>query len=198
MNRFLESRKGDVRTNEVNSLSELKEGNIFYITCIDTPKKLMPLYDKYKEKYHCVYQTDIYTNEQWLEIMPLDASKSNAIRQLQSMLNCENLIVFGDGKNDIDMFQIADKSYAVANAHNDLKQYATEVILSNDEDGVARWLEANYKQQKAKLLSITLENKQVEYILKDEDIHDFYAVICDGTDSEEAKKVRDIMEKTEG
>lgn len=198
MNRFLESRKGDVRTNEVNSLSELKEGNIFYITCIDTPKKLMPLYDKYKEKYHCVYQTDIYTNEQWLEIMPLNASKSNAIRQLQSMLNCEKLIVFGDGKNDIDMFQIADKSYAVANAHNDLKQYATEVILSNDEDGVARWLEANYKQQKAKLLSIALENKQVEYILKDEDIHDFYAVICDGTDSEEAKKVRDIMEKTEG
>ena len=198
MNRFLESRKGDVRTNEVNSLSELKEGNIFYITCIDAPKKLMPLYDKYKEKYHCVYQTDIYTNEQWLEIMPLDASKSNAIRQLQSMLNCEKLIVFGDGKNDIDMFQMADKSYAVANAHNDLKQYATEVILSNDEDGVARWLEANYKQQKAKLLSIALENKQVEYILKDEDIHDLYAVICDGTDSEEAKKVRDIMEKTEG
>ena len=130
--------------------------------------------------------------------MPLDASKSNAIRQLQSMLNCEKLIVFGDGKNDIDMFQMADKSYAVANAHNDLKQFATEVILSNDEDGVARWLEANYKQQKAKLLSIALENKQVEYILKDEDIHDFYAVICDGTDSEEAKKVRDIMEKTEG
>ena len=96
------------------------------------------------------------------------------------------------------MFQMADKSYAVANAHNDLKQYATEVILSNDEDGVARWLEANYKQQKAKLLSIALENKQVEYILKDEDIRDFYAVICDGTDSEEAKKVRDIMEKTEG
>ena len=54
------------------------------------------------------------------------------------------------------------------------------------------------EKQKAKLLSIALENKQVEYILKDEDIHDFYAVICDGTDSEEAKKVRDIMEKTEG
>ena len=54
------------------------------------------------------------------------------------------------------------------------------------------------EKQKAKLLSIALENKQVEYILKDEDIRDFYAVICDGTDSEEAKKVRDIMEKTEG
>ena len=40
MNRFLKSRKGDVRTNEVTSLSELKEGNIFYITCIDAPKNL--------------------------------------------------------------------------------------------------------------------------------------------------------------
>ena len=52
------------------------------------------------------------------------------------MLDCENLIVFGDGKNDIDMFQMADERYAVANAHDDLKEYATEIILSNDEDGV--------------------------------------------------------------
>ena len=144
MDMFLASRKGDIRTNEVKALSELKEGNIFYITCIDTTEKLKPLYDKYKDKYHCVYQTDIYTNEQWLEIMPLEASKSNAIKQLRTMLDCEKLIVFGDGKNDIDMFQMADESYAVANAHEELKKYATDVILSNDEDGVAQWLEVNY------------------------------------------------------
>ena len=143
MKMFLESRKGDIRTNQVDSKCKLKEGNIFYITCIDEPEKLKPLYDKYKDKYHCIYHTDIYTNEQWLEIMPLEASKSNAIKQLQVMLDCEKLIVFGDGKNDIDMFQMADESYAVANAHEDLKKYATEVILSNDEDGVARWLEDN-------------------------------------------------------
>lgn len=121
MDMFLNSRKGDKRTNEVKTLSELKEGNIFYITCIDEPEKLKPLYDKYKDKYHCVYQTDIYTNEQWVEIMPLEASKSNAIKQLLTMLDCEKLFVFGDGKNDIDMFQMADESYAVANAHEDLK-----------------------------------------------------------------------------
>jgi len=125
-------------------LSELKQGNIFYITCIDEPEKLRPLYNKYKDKYHCVYQRDIYTNEQWLEIMPLEASKANAIKQLQGMLDCEKLVVFGDGKNVIDMFQIADESYAVANAHENLKRYATKVILSNDEDGVAKWLEENY------------------------------------------------------
>ena len=144
MNQFLNSRKGDVRTNPVDSPAKLNSGNIFYITCIDTPEKLEPLYEKYKDRYHCVYQTDIYTNEQWLEIMPLEASKSNAIRQLQNMLNCEKLIVFGDGKNDIDMFQLADESYAVENAHEDLKKYATGIILSNDEDGVAKWLLANF------------------------------------------------------
>ena len=144
MNKFIESRNGDVRTNEVSSLAELKLGNVFYITCIDDSEKLKPLYNKYKDTYHCVFQTDIYTKDKWLEIMPIEASKSNAIKQLQTMLGCEKLIAFGDGINDIDMFQIADESYAVANAHEELKKHATAVISSNDEDGVARWLEENF------------------------------------------------------
>lgn len=144
MKDFLDSRKGDIRTNIVTAPSDLKQGDIFYITCIDEPEKLQPLYEKYKDSYHCVYQKDIYSKEQWLEIMPLAASKSNAIQQLQAMLGCERLIVFGDGKNDIDMFQIADESYAVENAHADLKKYATSTILSNDEDGVAKWLEEHF------------------------------------------------------
>lgn len=141
MKKFINSRKGDIRTNAVNATADLKSGDIFYITCIDEPEKLKPIYDKYKERFHCVYQTDIYTKEQWLEIMPLEASKSNAIKQLQSLLECENLVVFGDGKNDIDMFELADESYAVQNAHEDLKKYATAIISSNDEDGVAKWFE---------------------------------------------------------
>lgn len=144
MNKFIESRNGDVRTNAVSSLAELKLGNVFYITCIDDSEKLKPLYNKYKDTYHCVFQTDIYTKDKWLEIMPIEASKSNAIKQLQTMLGCEKLIAFGDGINDIDMFQISDESYAVANAHEELKKHATAVISSNDEDGVAKWLEENF------------------------------------------------------
>lgn len=144
MNIFIGSRSGDPRTNAVKSVEALKEGDIFYITCIDKPEKLESFYHKYKDKYHCVYQTDFYTNKQWLEIMPIKASKSNAIRQLQEMLTCEKLIVFGDGKNDIDMFQIGDESYAVANADEELKAFATDIILSNDEDGVAKWLVENF------------------------------------------------------
>lgn len=140
-NKFLESRKGDIRTNAVEEINDLRSGKIFYITCIDEAEKLEPLYKKYKDSYHCVYQTDIYTKEQWLEIMPLNASKARAIKQLQSLLKCEKLVVFGDGKNDIDMFELADESYAVENAHEDLKRIATSIIASNDEDGVAKWLD---------------------------------------------------------
>jgi hydroxymethylpyrimidine pyrophosphatase-like HAD family hydrolase len=72
--------------------------------------------------------------------MPLAASKSNAIRQLKAMLGCDRLVVFGDGKNDIDMFQLADESYAVENAAPELKAIATGVIGSNNDDSVAHWL----------------------------------------------------------
>ena len=50
-------------------------------------------------------------------------------------------MAFGDGRNDIDMFEVADEGYAVENAVDELKAMATAVIGSNDEDGVARWME---------------------------------------------------------
>lgn len=144
MSSFLDSRRGDVRTNIVSAPKELKKGDIFYLTCIDEPGKLKPLYERYRDTYHCVYQKDIYTKEQWLEIMPKAASKANAVARLKELSGCGRVIAFGDGKNDIDMFEAADECYAVKNAHEELKRKATAVIGSNDEDGVARWLAQNF------------------------------------------------------
>lgn len=141
MRLFLDSRKGDVRTNPVATPEELTRGNCFYITCIDSPRVLEPLYEKYRHTFHCVYQEDIYTRTQWLEIMPAAASKSNAVSQLKSYLHCDRLVVFGDGRNDLDLFDLADERYAVANAAPELKEKATAVLESNNEDGVAKWLE---------------------------------------------------------
>ena len=42
--------------------------------------------------------------------------------------------------NDIPMFEISDECYAVENAVGELKAFATGVIESNEEDGVAKWL----------------------------------------------------------
>lgn len=141
MNTFINSRKGDIRTNPIDDYRNLKKGNIFYISCIDETEKLAPMYEAYKRDYHCVFQKDIYTGDQWLEILPKAASKANAVRQLREMIGCDKVVAFGDGKNDIDLFEAADEGYAVSNAHEDLKKVATGVILSNNEDGVAKWLE---------------------------------------------------------
>ena len=137
---FVASRRGDRRDNPVNSTEDLYRGDIFYFACIGEEEKLEPLERKYRDVYHTVYQKDIYSGEQWLEIMPLAASKSNAIRQLREKLGCDWLVVFGDGKNDVAMFELADEGYAVSNAAPELKAVATAVIGSNDEDAVAHWL----------------------------------------------------------
>lgn len=43
------------------------------------------------------------------------------------------------------MFHIADEGYAMKNAIDALKEIATAVIDSNENDGVAKWLLENAK-----------------------------------------------------
>jgi len=145
MRAFIESRAGDPRDNPVADAQELRRGDIFYFTCIDDEEKLRPLWKKYEPLCRTVFQRDVYSGEQWLELMPSGASKANAIRQLKERLGCGRLVVFGDGRNDIDMFELADEAYAVENAVDELKAAATAVIGSNDDDGVAKWLRENAK-----------------------------------------------------
>ncbi len=132
--------RSDHRKNPVHTKEELLKGQSFYMVAIDEPEKLYPFYQKYKDIYHCVYAKDTYSDNQWLEIMPPKATKAHAIIQLKEKLCCDRVVAFGDGINDIEMFQLADECYAVSNAHESLKQIATAVIPSNNEDGVAHWL----------------------------------------------------------
>ena len=111
-----------------------------YTTCIETPEKIKLFYDKYKDIYHCVYQKDIYSDEQWLEIMPKDVTKASAVKKLKQITQSDYVVVFGDGINDLEMFGAADECYAMANAEPELKAAATKIIESNDNDGVAHWL----------------------------------------------------------
>ena len=79
--------------------------------------------------------------------MPVKATKANAIRKLKKIWNCGKVISFGDEVNDIPMFEISGECYAVENAVAELKAAATGIIDSNENDGVANWLKAHYKQQ---------------------------------------------------
>ena len=140
---FIKSRKGDKRDNPVENETDLLKGDIFYISCIYDEKHLQPFYNKYKDVFNCLYQSDIYHDTQWLEIMPHNATKANGILTLKKMLSCDRIVAFGDGINDIEMLKIADECYAVSNAVDELKAIATGIIDSNNNDGVAKWLAEN-------------------------------------------------------
>ena len=141
---FQSKRELDERRTPVD-VYDLEEYEVFYFTCIDEEEKLLPLYEKFKRSYQCLYTKDIYSGDYWLEILPNNATKAKAIAELKRLLDCTKVICFGDGTNDIEMFKYADEAYAVSNAHPELKKYATAIIESNENDGVARWLIANYK-----------------------------------------------------
>ena len=89
--------------------------------------------------------SSIELSEYSREIMPRAAAKGSAVKKLKEILNVDKIISFGDAVNDVSMFRASDACYAVDNAAEELKKYASGIIPSNDNDGVARWLSENYK-----------------------------------------------------
>lgn len=72
------------------------------------------------------------------------ATKDNAIRFLRSGWGFEEaeLVVFGDDMNDKGMFAMADRCVAPSNANPAIKALAHEIIGSNGEDSVVRYIRA--------------------------------------------------------
>lgn len=132
--------RSDERKTPLENNENLYAGNVFYISCIGKYDLLKKFYDDLKNKYQCLFSKDIYSYDWWLEILPKNVSKANAILQLKDYLGCDRVVVFGDGLNDLSMFKIADECYAVENACDELKRIATAVIGHHDKDAVAKWL----------------------------------------------------------
>jgi hydroxymethylpyrimidine pyrophosphatase-like HAD family hydrolase len=74
------------------------------------------------------------------------ASKATVVAELAAAygIGRESVIAFGDMPNDLPLLIWAGTSCAVANAHPSVLAAATHVIGSNDEDGVAAYLERLY------------------------------------------------------
>ena len=144
---YLDTRKGDKRFRPLADNTGLYDGDIFYITCIGERDDLVPVYDIFSQdsRFTCSLHQELYRPEYWCEILPKKATKAEAIANLKKLWNCNRVISFGDAVNDIPMFRISDECYAVKNAVAELKELATGIIESNDEDGVAKWLQAHVR-----------------------------------------------------
>ncbi len=79
----------------------------------------------------------------FLEFMNNDADKGSAVKRILEHYNIDSseAVAFGDAPNDIDMLRTLERSYAMKNAFEEVKQVATfETEFTNEESGVVREL----------------------------------------------------------
>ena len=93
------------------------------------------------EKFPEVAVTTAVVNN--IEINAADGNKGCALEWLCRYLNIDlsQVAAFGDGTNDITMLQKAGVSVAMGNALPEVKATSKYVTLTNEEDGVAVFLE---------------------------------------------------------
>lgn len=74
-----------------------------------------------------------------LDIMPLNITKAEAIKELLKYLKIDasDAIAIGDGNNDVEMFQSVGYKIALENSVQPLKDIADMITKSNNNSGVA-------------------------------------------------------------
>ncbi|WP_019240260.1 MULTISPECIES: Cof-type HAD-IIB family hydrolase [Bacillus] len=93
----------------------------------------MPYFKEYQQQLQVTVGGFI-----WLDIMNSGSNKGVAMEKIQEYLNIspDQTMVFGDYLNDLEMMKSAYNSYAMANAHEKIKEVARFEAKSNNENGV--------------------------------------------------------------
>jgi Cof subfamily protein (haloacid dehalogenase superfamily) len=154
MKSFLESRRNDKRRRPVNDYGKFYDGEIhniiFFGKSSEELQRILDILNLNKYFAHHIAE-DTYKDEYgsatyWLEIIRFDATKDFGVKRVKELVGADRIICFGDNINDMPMFNISDEKYAVGNAIDEIKNIATDIIGSNEEDGVAKWLEKNARK----------------------------------------------------
>ncbi|MGY4645162.1 Cof-type HAD-IIB family hydrolase [Cellulomonas sp. URHB0016] len=82
----------------------------------------------------------LVSGQHWVDVMSRTVDKGTALRSVQSALGItpEQTMAFGDYFNDLGMLAAAHWSFAMDNAHPDVRAAARFVAPSNNANGVVR------------------------------------------------------------
>jgi Cof subfamily protein (haloacid dehalogenase superfamily) len=142
---FMEERKRDYGKvfTPISSYDATKDKDVIYFTVIDEEKALAKTYEAVRKLpgVNALFYEDIYNDGYFLEIYAKGVSKGQAALWLKQEARADRLAVFGDNLNDLPMMELADFSYATANAKTKVKEMADLVIGPNSEDSVVGVLE---------------------------------------------------------
>ncbi len=97
-----------------------------------------PHFRKYEDTFEVLVSDSI-----WMDIVCKGQSKGNTLKIAAQKLNLNlnHAAAFGDYFNDVEMLQAVKYSYAMKNAHPEVKKHARFTAPSNDENGVVRVIE---------------------------------------------------------
>lgn len=132
----------------VRPLAELPaDAEITNVSAIGTHEQIRRVRAVTQDEPHLVaYSGEAWEGKDWcwIDIHHTEATKGGAIRTLKEQLGFSRVVCFGDGENDLSMFEAADEAYAPDNAEKAVKDAATAVIGHHDEDGVAAFLRERF------------------------------------------------------
>ena len=121
---------------KVNNLNEVKNDDFLKIAIFhysSTEKHVLPHVAHLKNQFQVMV-----SGQNWLDISHRDANKAYALNLIQKKFgfNKSETMVFGDYNNDLGMLELADFSFAMKNAHPNVKEIANYETKSNAEEGV--------------------------------------------------------------
>lgn len=124
-----------------NVLQCLQHDTITKIALLDTTKNAETYaYPVFKcfEKHAQVLVSGV----EWVDLINKGVNKGSSVKMIGNLYNSsfDHRMAFGDYLNDVDLLKACKYSFAVENAHDDLKKIAHKICPSNDEDGVAKTL----------------------------------------------------------
>lgn len=133
----------------MNELCSTEALRTLILTYIGLLEELLPLKIAVQEvmgaEVHIHLMKDNYIEDHYfLEFSHPEANKQMGLRLWGELVGCmsEEVTVFGDNLNDTGMFLEAGRKVAMANAHPEILLMADEIVMSNDEDGVAVYIAA--------------------------------------------------------
>jgi hydroxymethylpyrimidine pyrophosphatase-like HAD family hydrolase len=147
----------DGRLREVSTLEQAFAHQVVCFTLIDREETLSALSARisaaFGSRLVCTqYAYRYFPGWFFLSVYDAKATKEQGIRTLIEMhgLQGSDLVVFGDDVNDLGMFRIATRALATANARPELKRIAHEVIGTNGEDSVVRWISGHFQSSRGR------------------------------------------------
>ena len=111
----------------------------------------------------------VLSAESWVDVINANVNKGNAIKVIQEIfgISPEECVAFGDYMNDYEMLQNCGESYAMENAHDEIKKVAKQEAdqLIREAQGKAK--EATMEIEK----DIAIKTKELDDLQKQFDVY---------------------------